>query len=87
MKDKSINERVIKFRRQLGCTQEELALNIDYKTSSYSQLERRGKIGCETLKKISRYLNVDILDLLYEAEESERLKIKYAKDALIRWKI
>ncbi len=89
LKEMSINERIIYFRKFLRFTQTDMAEELGIKCSTYSQLERKGKITCERLIEISKILNVDIFVLLYgevrngEAEnfskkELERYKERYS---------
>lgn len=60
-----INQRVKKMRRSHLYTQEQLAKLLNFKTSTYSQMERSGQIHAETLIKISEILDVDIRYFLY----------------------
>ncbi len=60
-----INQRVKTEQIRKGYTQEKMAFALNLKETTYSQMERTGKIGAETLIEIADVLNVDILDLLY----------------------
>ncbi len=60
-----INRRVKAERIRKGYTQEKLAFALNFKTSTYSQMERTGNISAEALIEIADVLNVDIIDLLY----------------------
>ena len=61
----TINERIRYFRRKLKYTQADVAKMLDMKISTYSQMERKGNITCETLIKLTNILKTDALTLLY----------------------
>lgn len=63
-----INKRIKAERIKKGYTQGQFSHLLGLKESTYSQMEREGKISAETLKKIAKVLNVDILYLLYNKE-------------------
>ena len=69
-----INKRVQRIRKSKKFTQEDLAKILGTKTSTYSQMERSGKIPCETLIKISEVLNTDIRYFLYGDEFDDNQK-------------
>lgn len=61
----TINERIRHFRKRLKYTQADVAKMLDMKISTYSQMERKGNITCETLIKLTDILKTDALTLLY----------------------
>ena len=63
------NKRVAKYRRFVDLTQKEVAERLGMKSSTYSQLERKGRIGVEQLIKIAEILGVDISLLLYDEKK------------------
>ncbi len=85
LEEMSINERIIHFRKLMRFTQTEMAERLGIKCSSYSQLERIGKITCERLIEISKILDVDILFLLFGKEEEVRIATQN-KEELERYK-
>ena len=54
-----INERIKCFRKLAGYSQNELAVHIGMKGSTYSQAEREGNITCDLLLRVANFLNVD----------------------------
>ena len=60
-----INKRIKEIRSKKRFTQEDLAEKLGMKISTYSQMERTGKISCETLIEIARILKTDIRYFLY----------------------
>ena len=61
----TINQRICFYRKKLKLTQSQVGKMLGVKTSTYSQMERRGNITCENLIKLSEILSVDTLTLLY----------------------
>ena len=70
-----INKRVNKVRKSKKLTQEDLAQKLGYKTSTYSQMERSGKIPCEMLVKIAEILETDVRYFLYGEDYPNKEKI------------
>ena len=64
-RDFTINERIIARRKELGLNQTMLAESLGIKVSSYSQMERKGHITCETLRVLCEVLRVSTEFLLY----------------------
>lgn len=64
-RDFAINERIIARRKELGLNQTMLAESLGIKVSSYSQMERKGHITCETLRVLCEVLKVSTEYLLY----------------------
>ena len=62
------NKRIIAKRKKSGITQIEMAKRLGLKFSTYSQMERSGKIYDEMLVKIADILNVDVRCFLYDEE-------------------
>ncbi len=68
----TINQRIRRYRKKSGYTQEYVAKQLGEKISTYSQMERKGNITCEMLIKLTAVLDIDALTLLYgEKEESQ----------------
>lgn len=63
-----INKRVNEERKKQGYTQEFMASALYMKKTTYSQMERSGKISAEVLIKIATILNVDIRYFLFGDE-------------------
>ncbi len=57
MPDK-INQRIKEAREKLGLKQYQVAQLLDMKESTYSQMERSGKINSERIVELSKILNV-----------------------------
>lgn len=62
------NKRIIAKRKKSGITQIEMAKRLGLKISTYSQMERSGKIYDEMLVKIADILDVDVRYFLYGEE-------------------
>ena len=71
----TINERIRYFRRKLKYTQADVAKMLDMKISTYSQMERKGNITCETLIKLTHILKTDALTLLYGENYEEESNV------------
>ena len=63
--NETINQRVAKCRKLADLNQAEAAEKLGMKTSSYSQMERKGKISAERLLKLAQIFNVHPNVLLY----------------------
>lgn len=63
-----INKRIKLKRKTQGLTQSDIAKQLKKKESTYSQMERSGKIPCETLIEIADILKTDIRYFLYGEE-------------------
>lgn len=72
----TVNQRLAVFRRLCGFSQARMAELIGMKTSTYSQMERRGKISTEMVFKLSEALGVDPIELFmgtdYKKKETEK---------------
>ncbi len=64
-RDFSINERIRMRRKELRLNQTTMAESLGIKTSTYSQMERKGYITCETLRILCDVLRVSAEYLLY----------------------
>ncbi len=73
---KTVNERVAFFRKAKNFSQTVMAERLGIKTSSYSQMERKGSITCERLIKIAQILQVDAYVLLYGKQHPSAEKSK-----------
>lgn len=65
----AINQRIKKFRRGLHYTQEQIALKMGMKPSTYSQMERCGKISSARITQLAEILETDAITLLYGETE------------------
>ncbi len=69
--DKELNKKVKELRRKNGYTQEQLAEILDMKTSTYSQMERLGKIPINVLVRLSEVFKMELIDLLDSENNGE----------------
>ncbi len=60
-----INKRIREVRKANGYSQEEFARYLGMKTSTYSQMERRGNISCDILLKICEIFDFNADYFLY----------------------
>ncbi len=56
----------------MNLTQEYVAKQIGEKTSTYSQMERKGNITCEMLIKLTDILDTDALTILYGEKDNKQ---------------
>lgn len=70
----SINERIIIARKLGNLTQAEVAERLDMKSSTYSQMERQGKISSDMILKLAKILDVKPMYLLCGETNNELLK-------------
>ena len=70
----TINERIIIARKLANLTQAEVAERLDMKSSTFSQMERQGKISSDMILKLSKILNVKPMYLLCGETNNELLK-------------
>ena len=70
----TINERIKRFRIKSGFTQAQLGKMLGIKTSTYSQMERKGIVTCKTLIKLTEIFQTDALTLLYGEEHKEKIE-------------
>jgi len=68
----NVNKRVKELRRKNGFTQEEIAEILGMKTSTYSQMERSGKIPIHIILQLSKTFKVDVTDILLTEEENSK---------------
>ena len=57
-----INKRVVYYRKQKHLTQATVAERIGMKSSTYSQMERKGNITGEMIIKIAKIFEVGLYD-------------------------
>ncbi|MBQ6847625.1 MAG: helix-turn-helix transcriptional regulator [Clostridia bacterium] len=69
----SVNERIRICRKQRGLTQTQMSKVLGIKTSTYSQMERKGIITCEVLKVLSEAFGVSPIYLLYGTETENNI--------------
>lgn len=67
----TINERIARFRKLSNLTQAETAEKLGVKCSTYSQMERKGKISTDTLMRLADVLGVSPFILLYGDDHKE----------------
>ena len=79
-----INQRIACCRKLRNMTQSDLAQMLNIKTSTYSQMERKGDITAERLIKIADFLNVDIKFLLFGEEWQEIILAKPPERILLK---
>ena len=60
----SINARIRRHRKAAHLTQSELGEMIGVKTSTFSQMERKGQITCDMLLRLANALKIDATALL-----------------------
>ncbi len=72
--DKDINLRIREYRKLKKMTQEELGKALGMKCSTYSQMERKGKITVDIAKAISEILGVDP-DIIIHGEKQTPLDL------------
>ncbi len=78
----TINERIKVCRRLCGFSQSKMAELMEMKTSTYSQMERRGRINSEKIKKLSKIFGIETDELLYGiAEEKKAPKTEEKTDS------
>jgi len=75
-KPETINQRVARYRKAVGYTQNAMAAFLDKKPSTYSQEERCGEISCKDIIKIAQILGIDVRVLLYGEKYGEEIEIK-----------
>lgn len=63
--DNSINKRVCSFRKLANLTQAETAEKMNMKCSTYSQMERKGKISAERLIRLAKIFGIKPEILLF----------------------
>lgn len=62
--EETINQRIRRYRKKSNLTQSQLGEMIGLKTSTYSQMERKGQITCDTILRLAEVLKVDAAVLL-----------------------
>lgn len=61
----TINQRIYRYRKQLGFTQKDVAKMLEMQPSTYAQMERKGKISSDVLIKLSQTFDISVLSLLF----------------------
>ena len=69
-KDMSINKRIAFYRRMKDMRQEDVAAKLGMVNSTYSRMERAGKIKADILIKIAEVLEISP-DLLFHGEDTD----------------
>ncbi len=65
-----INKKVKELRKKRGYTQQRIAEILGMKTSTYSQMERSGKIPVQIILKLADLFNVEAIEIM-DPENSE----------------
>ena len=69
----TINQRITLYRKMANLNQTEVAEKMGMKCSTYSQMERKGKITTERLTELAKIFGVTPEMLLYDNNESQKL--------------
>ena len=72
----SINKRIKEIRIKSNIAPGKIAEKLNITTKEYLRLEESQDISCENLKKITEILNVNILKILYDTFEYNKLQEK-----------
>jgi len=68
----TINQRLAVFRRLCGLSQAKMAELMNMKPSTYSQMERSGKISSDMILRLSEVLGVDPMELFLGTEHKTK---------------
>ncbi len=68
--EKDINKRIREYRKLREMTQEELGMALGMKCSTYSQMERKGKITVDMAQAIAKILDVDPDIIMYGEKQT-----------------
>ncbi len=79
----TINARIRRYRKSLHYTQAYVAEMVGLKISTYSQMERNGRITCEMLLRLANVLNVDAAVLLL-GEDYDKKEETYSPEPRYR---
>lgn len=66
-----VNKRVKELRKENRYTQEKIAEMLAMKTSTYSQMERSGKIPIHIIMQLAEIFKVEISEILYGKKEDD----------------
>ena len=72
--NETINQRIRRLRKEKGYTQAEVANYLKLKVSTYSQMERKGRINSDIITKLSEVLDTKPLVILYGEDYCENPK-------------
>jgi len=67
----TINQRIARCRKNCHMTQTEVAEKLGLKCSTYSQMERKGRITVDRIIKLAELFNVSVNYLMHGEEEEE----------------
>ena len=67
----SINQNVASCRKLVGLKQSDVAEKLNLKTSTYSQMERKGNITAEMIVRLAELFKISPLILLYGLDYKE----------------
>lgn len=80
----NVNKRVKELRKKNGYTQSQMAELLGKKISTYSQMERTGKIPIHIIVQLSEILKVEVTDILgVEDKEANVSEVTEAANPLI----
>lgn len=74
--EETINQRIKRLRKKLDYNQQDLAEKMGMKLSTYSQMERGGKVSSERIIKLAKILKVDVTTLLCGENENNTNNVK-----------
>ena len=69
--NETINQRIIKIRKKSGYTQDDVSKILGVHKSTYSRMERKGKINCQLAIKLAEIFKVDVTSILYSEDNDE----------------
>ena len=79
---KDINQRVAICRKLAGLTQSQTAEKLGMKSSTYSQMERKGNISPECLIELAKIFGADPDYLIYGKEKNQELDFSSPKNTV-----
>ena len=74
--EETINQRIKRYREKSGYSQREVAELIGQKTSTYSQMERKGRITCELLLQLAEVFKTSATVLLLGEKQEQKQEPK-----------
>ncbi len=81
--DNNVNARIREMRKKRGYTQAELGERVGLKCSTYSQMERNGKISVEMAIKLADVLEVERDYITYGKSPSKELKFTHTEQTIL----
>lgn len=71
--NQTVNQRIALYRKMANLTQIEVAEKMEMKCSTYSQMERKGKITVDRLLVLAKILGVTPEMLIFDSAENKKL--------------